>query len=50
MWEDKATGLKWVNVTRCYFPGDLPENVGHPFTEANEVNSCLIKQEKFFDC
>ncbi|KAJ7960840.1 PHD finger protein [Quillaja saponaria] len=37
MWEDSKTGLKWVIVRRCYFPGDLPENIGHPCTEASEV-------------
>lgn len=39
MWEDRKTGSKWVIVNRCYFPGDLPENVGRPSTpESNEVN------------
>ncbi|KAK4771133.1 hypothetical protein SAY87_031665 [Trapa incisa] len=37
MWEDKNTGLKCVKVNRCYHPGDLPENVAHPFTETNEI-------------
>ncbi|KAG6689795.1 hypothetical protein I3843_11G190200 [Carya illinoinensis] len=38
MWEDSRTGSKWVIVTRCYFPGDLPENVGRPCSpESNEV-------------
>ncbi|KAE8125468.1 hypothetical protein FH972_020273 [Carpinus fangiana] len=38
MWEDSKTGSKWVIVTRCYFPGDLPENVGRPCApESNEV-------------
>ncbi|XP_008227014.1 PREDICTED: uncharacterized protein LOC103326553 [Prunus mume] len=38
MWEDRKTGSKWVIVNRCYFPGDLPENVGRPSTpESNEV-------------
>ncbi|KAJ7963716.1 PHD finger protein [Quillaja saponaria] len=37
MWEDSKTGLKWVIVRRCYFPGDLPENIGHPCTEDSEV-------------
>jgi hypothetical protein len=43
MWEDSKTGSKWVIVTRCYFPGDLPENVGRPCApESNEVNSFLV--------
>ncbi|XP_015901245.3 uncharacterized protein LOC107434305 isoform X1 [Ziziphus jujuba] len=38
MWEDCKTGSKWVIVNRCYFPGDLPENVGRPSPpESNEV-------------
>ncbi|PKI67764.1 hypothetical protein CRG98_011977 [Punica granatum] len=37
MWEDQVTGLKWVKANRCYFPSDLPDNVGRPFTETNEV-------------
>ncbi|XP_030931661.1 uncharacterized protein LOC115957533 [Quercus lobata] len=38
MWEDSKTGSKWVIVTRCYFPRDLPENVGRPCApENNEV-------------
>ncbi|XP_057726372.1 flocculation protein FLO11-like isoform X1 [Arachis stenosperma] len=38
MWEDCKTGLKWVKVTKCYFPGDLPGNIGHPcISEVNEV-------------
>ncbi|KAE9606373.1 hypothetical protein Lal_00013614 [Lupinus albus] len=38
MWEDCKTGLKWVKVTKCYFPGDLPGNIGHPcVSEVNEV-------------
>ncbi|KAM1041199.1 hypothetical protein ACFX13_031150 [Malus domestica] len=38
MWEDRKTGSKWAIVNRCYFPGDLPENVGRPSTpESNEV-------------
>lgn len=38
MWEDSKTGSKWVIVTRCYFPRDLPENVGRPYApESNEV-------------
>lgn len=38
MWEDCKSGSKWVIVNRCYFPGDLPENVGRPSApESNEV-------------
>ncbi|KAL5548487.1 hypothetical protein UlMin_003718 [Ulmus minor] len=38
MWEDSKSGSKWVIVSRCYFPGDLPENVGRPCSpESNEV-------------
>ncbi|KAK7300007.1 hypothetical protein RJT34_10838 [Clitoria ternatea] len=38
MWEDCKTGLKWVKVTNCYFPHDLPGNIGHPcISEVNEV-------------
>ncbi|XP_061345442.1 uncharacterized protein LOC133291238 isoform X2 [Gastrolobium bilobum] len=38
MWEDCKTGFKWVKVTKCYFPGDLPGNIGHPcISEVNEV-------------
>ncbi|XP_048130491.1 uncharacterized protein LOC115742836 [Rhodamnia argentea] len=38
MWEDSGTGLKWFDITRCYFPGDLPNNVAHPFVpDSNEV-------------
>ncbi|RDY00713.1 PHD finger protein [Mucuna pruriens] len=38
MWEDCQTGLKWVKVTKCYFPDDLPGNIGHPcISEVNEV-------------
>ncbi|KAA8523629.1 hypothetical protein F0562_010052 [Nyssa sinensis] len=38
MWEDSKTRSKWVIANRCYFPGDLPEVVGRPFTlESNEV-------------
>ncbi|KAL2316702.1 hypothetical protein Fmac_030578 [Flemingia macrophylla] len=38
MWEDCKTGLKWVKVTKCYFPDDLPGNIGHPcISEVNEV-------------
>ncbi|KAF7815895.1 PHD finger protein [Senna tora] len=38
MWEDSKTGLKWVQVTNCYFPGDLPGNIAHPcISEVNEV-------------
>lgn len=38
MWEDSKTGVKWVKVTKCYFPDDLPGNIGHPcISEVNEV-------------
>ncbi|KAI4306158.1 hypothetical protein L6164_029459 [Bauhinia variegata] len=38
MWEDSKTGLRLVNVTKCYFPGDLPGNIAHPcISEVNEV-------------
>lgn len=38
MWEDMKSGSKWVIVNTCYFPSDLPENVGRPSTpESNEV-------------
>nr|XP_043608593.1 uncharacterized protein LOC122580388 [Erigeron canadensis] len=38
MWEDGKTTNKWVNVSRCFFPDDLPEGVGHPCApESNEV-------------
>lgn len=48
MWEDSKTGSKWIIVTRCYFPGDLPENVGRPCApESNEVNSFLVYMNFF---
>ncbi|KAK7276893.1 hypothetical protein RIF29_18040 [Crotalaria pallida] len=38
MWEDCKTGLKWVKVTKCHFPGDFSGNIGHPcISEVNEV-------------
>ncbi|XP_071693257.1 uncharacterized protein [Rutidosis leptorrhynchoides] len=38
MWEDGKTKKKWVSVTRCYFPDDLPDGVGRPCApENNEV-------------
>ncbi|XP_024976071.1 uncharacterized protein LOC112514020 [Cynara cardunculus var. scolymus] len=38
MWEDGKTAKKWVTVTRCFFPDDLPEGVGRPCApESNEV-------------
>ncbi|KAK1418016.1 hypothetical protein QVD17_27152 [Tagetes erecta] len=38
MWEDNKTNKKWVTVTRCFFPDDLPEGVGRPCApEDNEV-------------
>lgn len=43
MWEDCKSGSKWVIVNRCYFPGDLPENVGRPSApESNEVDLFLL--------
>ncbi|CAI8586923.1 unnamed protein product [Vicia faba] len=37
MWEDSKTGMKWVKATKCYFPDDLPGNIGHPcISEVNE--------------
>lgn len=43
MWEDRKTGSKWVIVNSCYFPSDLPENVGRPSTpESNEVYCFLV--------
>lgn len=38
MWEEGKTAKKWVTVTRCFFPDDLPEGVGRPCApESNEV-------------
>ncbi|KAL4566885.1 hypothetical protein LXL04_031011 [Taraxacum kok-saghyz] len=38
MWEDDKAKKKWVTVTRCFFPDDLPEGVGRPCApETNEV-------------
>ncbi|XP_076919640.1 uncharacterized protein LOC143580530 [Bidens hawaiensis] len=38
MWEDNKTNKKWVTVTRCFFPDDLPEGIGRPCApESNEV-------------
>ncbi|GLT83608.1 hypothetical protein SLE2022_018860 [Rubroshorea leprosula] len=38
MWEEIKTGLKFIDVRRCYFPSDLPETVGRPYTpEGSEV-------------
>lgn len=43
MWEDRKNGSKWVIVNSCYFPSDLPENVGRPSTpESNEVRCFLV--------
>ena len=43
MWEEIETGSKWVLVSQCYFPGDLPAAVGHPCaSESNEVNCFLM--------
>ncbi|VFQ82514.1 unnamed protein product [Cuscuta campestris] len=38
MWEDTKSGTKWVTVTRCYSPRDLPASVGRPCSlESSEV-------------
>ncbi|KAK2987051.1 hypothetical protein RJ640_004777, partial [Escallonia rubra] len=38
MWEDNKTRSKWVIGSQCYFPDDLPEEVGRPCApESNEV-------------
>lgn len=38
MWEDNKTGEKWITVTRCFFPDDVPEGIGRPCApETNEV-------------
>lgn len=38
MWEDSETNLKWLIVHKCYFPDDLPEEVGRPGApQSNEV-------------
>ncbi|KAL2944784.1 hypothetical protein RDABS01_033131 [Bienertia sinuspersici] len=38
MWEDSQTSSKWVLVHKCYFPDDLPEEVGRPGApQSNEV-------------
>ncbi|XP_024021193.1 uncharacterized protein LOC21395655 [Morus notabilis] len=38
MYEERKTKLKWFRLSRYYFPGDLPENVGRPCTtDCNEV-------------
>nr|XP_043630832.1 uncharacterized protein LOC122602179 [Erigeron canadensis] len=38
MWEDNSTNKKWVTVTRCFFPDDLPKGIGRPCApESNEV-------------
>lgn len=35
MWEDSQTSLKWLAVHKCYFPDDLPEEVGRPGAPQN---------------
>ncbi|XP_021755651.1 uncharacterized protein LOC110720880 [Chenopodium quinoa] len=35
MWEDIQTSSKWLVVHRCYFPDDLPEEVGRPGAPQN---------------
>lgn len=43
MWEDSKTGMKWLKATKCYFPDDLPGNIGHPcISEVNEVTIILL--------
>lgn len=43
MYEDSKTRLKWFLLSRYYFPGELPENVGHPcITDSNEVKYSLV--------
>lgn len=38
LWEDTATGSKWVRVNWCYYPTDIPIIAGRPLNiEANEV-------------
>ncbi|XP_057529526.1 uncharacterized protein LOC130808094 isoform X2 [Amaranthus tricolor] len=38
MWEDSQNNLKWLVVHKCYFPDDLPEEVGRPGApQSNEV-------------
>lgn len=53
MWEDSKTRSKWVVVSQCYFPADLPEGVGRPCApEINEVsdfyNYCRVNIRKFY--
>lgn len=38
MWEECRTGSKWLIVHKCYFPDDLPKEVGRPGApQSNEV-------------
>lgn len=38
MWEETESRTKWITVTTCYFPSELPEVVGRPSApESNEV-------------
>ncbi len=39
LWEEKSTGAKWVKVNWCYYPSDLPVEIGE-FASAddNEVS------------
>lgn len=30
LWEDKSSRQKWVKVNWCYYPSDLPVNMGRP--------------------
>ncbi|CAM6092212.1 unnamed protein product [Calypogeia fissa] len=44
LWEDIATGHKWVRVSWCYYPTDIPLAMGRPGTtaadEVYESNHC----------
>lgn len=43
MYEERKTKLKWFRLSRYYFPGDLPENVGRPCTtDCNEVEYFIV--------
>lgn len=43
MWEDSQNNLKWLVVHKCYFPDDLPEEVGRPgVPQSNEVHFYAI--------
>ncbi|KAG0622934.1 hypothetical protein M758_3G134800 [Ceratodon purpureus] len=49
LWEDKSSGQKWVKVNWCYYPSDLPVNMGRPVTsdprevyESNHSDNNLV--------